>query len=421
MRKYYLPFLCVFFLISSVRGQGQIESFDNAVGSFFPDPSVPGQTFFQSPYGNSVMILSNNHINYQEGSGSMQINYSVEDLDPYWGGWVVSTTYDVNQNGTDKNYIDLSKGTFLSFWCKVLNPVTFTSQSKLIRFEVKLAEFNDLGQRDLWQYSTPIDLSNNSGDWLNVKIPLIKSQDSYLGLSPQIINGDGILQLDKIKGFEIAFYFEAAEESNTIPTATGSILIDDLALVKEIVGALNETNHVIDNLTISSGLKNSLMKKINQAITKYNQGKLNVVNNVLTDFISQLYDLIAANKISQVDGQNLIDYSYLIIKNLNSDLAKDNIKDNVSQLFPTQLQLNQNYPNPFNPSTKINFQLPSDGFVTLKVYDVLGNEVGTLINSEKTAGSYEVNFDASSLPSGTYLYRLLSGGFVETKKMILLK
>jgi glycosidase len=88
---------------------------------------------------------------------------------------------------------------------------------------------------------------------------------------------------------------------------------------------------------------------------------------------------------------------------------------------PDGFELLQNYPNPFNPSTKIKFQIPDLGVVTLKVYDVLGKEVATLVNEERPSGSYEVNFDASQLPSGIYFYKLSAGTFEQTKKMILLK
>ena len=89
--------------------------------------------------------------------------------------------------------------------------------------------------------------------------------------------------------------------------------------------------------------------------------------------------------------------------------------------LPKEYNLAQNYPNPFNPLTKIRFGIPQAGFVTLKVYDVLGNEVATLVNEEKPAGSYEVEFDATLLTSGVYFYKLQAGSFVETKKMILLR
>ena len=104
------------------------------------------------------------------------------------------------------------------------------------------------------------------------------------------------------------------------------------------------------------------------------------------------------------------------------------------KLLPNQFYLYQNYPNPFNPSTKIRYTIPAVGtslmkFVQLKVYDVLGNEVATLVNEEKSAGSYEVEFQSAiggsvgslQLASGIYFYKIQAGSFVETKKMILLR
>jgi glucose/arabinose dehydrogenase len=88
---------------------------------------------------------------------------------------------------------------------------------------------------------------------------------------------------------------------------------------------------------------------------------------------------------------------------------------------PVRFLLEQNYPNPFNPKTTINFQLPKAGLVTLKVYDVLGNEVLTLIDDQKSAGSYTVDFNAEQLTSGIYFYKLTSGNFNSTKKMILMR
>ena len=83
--------------------------------------------------------------------------------------------------------------------------------------------------------------------------------------------------------------------------------------------------------------------------------------------------------------------------------------------------LNQNYPNPFNPVTRISYSIPENTFTTLKVYDILGNDIQTLVNRELPAGSYEVEFDGTGLPSGVYIYKLISGKFVKTLKMNLLK
>jgi photosystem II stability/assembly factor-like uncharacterized protein len=89
--------------------------------------------------------------------------------------------------------------------------------------------------------------------------------------------------------------------------------------------------------------------------------------------------------------------------------------------FPYKYELSQNFPNPFNPTTKISYQIPEISFVTLKVYDILGNEVATLVNDEKAAGKYEADFNAKNLSSGIYFYRLQAGNFIRTFKMVLLK
>jgi serine protease AprX len=89
--------------------------------------------------------------------------------------------------------------------------------------------------------------------------------------------------------------------------------------------------------------------------------------------------------------------------------------------FPKVYSLDQNYPNPFNPSTTINFSVPVDGFVTIDIFNSLGEKVKTLINEVKTAGSYSVNFDAGGLASGIYIYKITSGNFVKAMKMNLLK
>jgi hypothetical protein len=86
-----------------------------------------------------------------------------------------------------------------------------------------------------------------------------------------------------------------------------------------------------------------------------------------------------------------------------------------------EFRLSQNYPNPFNPSTTIKFQVASFEFVSLKVFDVLGREVATLVNERKHAGQYTSEFDASNLPSGVYFYQVRTAGFVATKKMMLIR
>ena len=99
--------------------------------------------------------------------------------------------------------------------------------------------------------------------------------------------------------------------------------------------------------------------------------------------------------------------------------ASNNVAVGRSQpLEPIELS---NYPNPFNPTTTISYELPSNSFVTLKVYDVLGREVKTLVNGYQEAGSHSVQFNGENLPSGVYLYRLTAPGVVQVKKMLMMK
>jgi len=89
--------------------------------------------------------------------------------------------------------------------------------------------------------------------------------------------------------------------------------------------------------------------------------------------------------------------------------------------LPLEYSLAQNYPNPFNPSTTIEYSIPQGGFITLRVFNILGMEVANLVNGQVDAGKHKIEFDASGFNSGVYFYTLESGNFTKTKKMILIK
>ena len=95
--------------------------------------------------------------------------------------------------------------------------------------------------------------------------------------------------------------------------------------------------------------------------------------------------------------------------------------NDIKELLPSEYLLQQNFPNPFNPFTTISYSIPISSRVTLKVYDIIGNEINTLVNEEQTRGNYSINFEANNLASGVYFYRIQAGDFISTKKFILLK
>ncbi len=143
------------------------------------------------------------------------------------------------------------------------------------------------------------------------------------------------------------------------------------------------------------------------------------VNTSLGDTIITVFN-DAQNQTFQFDvngdPQSIdFDYGNWILKHIFSITEVEDI------ILPDAFTLEQNYPNPFNPSTTIKYTLGSKEFVKLKVFNILGKEVADLVNSEQDAGSYELEFNASGLESGVYFYRIESGNFVETKKMLLMK
>ncbi|MBK9227510.1 MAG: T9SS type A sorting domain-containing protein [Ignavibacteria bacterium] len=115
-------------------------------------------------------------------------------------------------------------------------------------------------------------------------------------------------------------------------------------------------------------------------------------------------------------------YSYRLKQvDYNGNFEYFNLSNQVSVGVPDKFSLSQNYPNPFNPSTTISFDIPVDSKVMITLFDMSGREVANLVNEFKTAGYYSVSFNASSLSSGAYFYRIDAGNFVDTKKMLLVK
>ncbi len=127
------------------------------------------------------------------------------------------------------------------------------------------------------------------------------------------------------------------------------------------------------------------------------------------------------------DHLNSVSVTRDIVRNVQSFYSTNfcyvpvGVKENGEPNVVSQYSLYQNYPNPFNPTTKISYQIPEKGFVNLTVYDILGRKIVTLINMAQNSGNYEISFDASNLTSGVYFYRLISGNFNESKKMILIR
>ena len=139
----------------------------------------------------------------------------------------------------------------------------------------------------------------------------------------------------------------------------------------------------------------------------------NIISNSNNNIVSTVGEAFTG-KSSNTVNQNQMGFWYVYQQSTITDVENE-------ETIPTVFKLEQNYPNPFNPSTKIKFAVPEKSNVLIKVYDILGSEVVTLVNQEMDAGWYENNFNAAGLSSGVYLFRMEAGSYVSTKKMILLR
>ncbi len=220
-----------------------------------------------------------------------------------------------------------------------------------------------------------------------------------------------------------------------------TVLVKDTTYIVTIlpiqIGASYST--MPDTISLGGG-----MKKINSnSFTTDAYGTLNLPNGSFQAVrLKGTYTTYVYNGASLINSYSSYDYTWLTLEgnqlkvDVDTSTATGNVTVqsieityvsstatavNIQSTSPKNFMLSQNYPNPFNPATTISFQIPKSSFVTLKVYDVLGREVASLINEQKSPGTYSVNFNASNLSSGMYLYRLQAGDFVETKKLVLLK
>ena len=230
------------------------------------------------------------------------------------------------------------------------------------------------------------------------------------------VDGDGDMDVLSASAIDnkIAWYENDGNENFTPHTITTSADGANSVYAVDVDG-----DGDMDVLSASVG---DYYYNIDSEITWYeNDGNENFTTHTIT------IAALGANSVYAVDVDGDGDMDVLSASAIDNKIAwYENllivgIEDNNPLDTPVKFQLFNNYPNPFNPTTTINYQIPELSIVSIKVFDVLGRELATLVNEEKPTGSYEVDFNATTLPSGVYFYRLQAGSFVEIKKMVLLK
>jgi hypothetical protein len=178
--------------------------------------------------------------------------------------------------------------------------------------------------------------------------------------------------------------------------------------------------------TISGSVFNNINKPVKDAIVYVKQGEeyygsgiTNEKGAYVIKSIPQGDYILIVHKIGSSSDSKQITISENNLDNILFNVTPNN--NSASTVDPFDFRLSQNYPNPFNPATVISYSVPTEGIVSLKVYNLVGQQVAELVNANQNAGAYNVEFNAQNLSSGVYYYKLETNGFVDTKKMILVK
>jgi 5'-nucleotidase / UDP-sugar diphosphatase len=230
------------------------------------------------------------------------------------------------------------------------------------------------------------------------------------------------LQVQPVSVFQVVKEYVDALDVLDI-TSTGHNRAVDFTKPAGIVGYLIERiQHLTSMGVVNEGQGNALIVKLNNALAQIARTKYIPAENQINAFINQIDDFVLNGILSPEIGEYLKGLAARILDSLGADmLKKDSVTGQIEVTLPSRCSMGQNYPNPFNPVTNIPYVLPSDSYVKLTIYNLLGQCVGVLVDEYQSAGAYSVLFDGRELPSGVYLYRIEAGGNVAVRKMAILK
>jgi hypothetical protein len=252
-------------------------------------------------------------------------------------------------------------------------------------------------------YEVQISVNNNFTTLVNSN-PVIVS-DNFYQIPAGLLNNFTVYYWRvRALNFNGPGNFSAPRSFRTAGTPPQEI--NSLEEVVESYGAMNSLN---------PGQINSLTQKLDRALYFYNHNSIFLANLNLVLFKLRVYILMFSNFLNNTEGESLLYNANKILYLINGDSPAPEIT------IPVEFELRQNYPNPFNPSTTIEYTIPENGRVSLKVYDILGKEIASLVDKEQNAGTYIVIWDAKSFSSGVYFYRIVSGNYTDTKRMVLKK
>jgi parallel beta-helix repeat protein len=381
----------------------------------------------QSPYdgrntitGHAYGLYTTDHCNVNAGSSDMANN-----------NMIYSNTYNSYTSGTSTVYAQNN------WWGQ--NP---PNVSKFYTFSNSYFYYSPyLTAIPYWASSasavlssTPASLSVDIDPLFNAQTLKIEKQyDRAVESYKKVVSSSKIAGLSEIALTEIGNIYSINSDQSLLayleqftsdkylnneihPTAL-EILANIYAKQKNEEKAIELNDKLMNEYKATLHHKNGLLNKF---FIYYDQQKYELAKPILQKLQGEYSDyqevFTASALLKLVDD----DVRLIAPKNMNTAESQDKLAS-VDNEIPTEYALNQNYPNPFNPSTMINYDLPEDSRVTLKVYDILGREITTLVNEYKQAGRYNVTFNASHLATGIYIYELRANDYVSVKKMSFVK
>jgi subtilisin-like proprotein convertase family protein len=275
-----------------------------------------------------------------------------------------------------------------------------------------------------------------------------KGNAAFAGVST--VSNQPLSPLNRSDGQNFPQGFYMKHSDRRIPqTGTSGPMIPDSVFVSQSVTISDVNFYLASNHTFDSDMEVTLVAPTGDSVNVcFDFSMLDQNDNIITLFDDQadsaLTNSVYTSAAPRVRPQNSLNTAFLGRNaqgwwrlKINDDAGGDTGRvyfwgvqinnqslvgvEEVAGGIPEVYSLDQNYPNPFNPTTTIQFSIPKQSPVTLRVFDILGREVRTLVNEVKNAGAYRVQFDATGLASGTYFYRMEAGSYLETRKLLLLK
>jgi len=362
---------------------------------------------------------------------SERLPHSV-NMSNYSTSTIINKIDDNTADGTWEHFYGHGVGSGYSITMQKFEAVTDYMQS--IQDEVWVVAYINAFKYDMERFSAEVEVLENTSEIIKLRLSSDISASGFITNDVNLYN-EPLTLITQVRWTDVTV--TQGNSSKTYTANNGEVMYEALPNV----GTTNRGDIILQESDVlpveltsfTASVKNSSVTLNWETVTEVNNygfeiekqivSKQSVVDNWQWIGFVEGHGNSSSTKQYSFTDKNPLGGSVFIyrLKQIDND-GKFEYSDEIEvEIIPSEFALYQNYPNPFNPATTIRYQLPQESKVIIKLYDILGSEVLTLLNEKKEPGVYEVEFNATQLSSGTYIYRMISDDFVETKKMVLMK